>query len=200
VLFPYSAKHLAAYVAKHAGDPIVKSCLEGTGGASVATAVETLLLWIKEDRKHPALKTLQGLIWREGYESGAFTSLLYPDVKPALAAWHERGVQLGVYSSGSVEAQKLLFKYTVDGDLTPLFSHYFDTAVGAKREPEAYRKILTALEMPGAEVLFLSDIPEELDAAKAAGVSGIQLVRPGTAPTNRHRSVRDFSEIGVVPK
>lgn len=193
VLFPYSAAHLRTYVEQHAGDEAVKAIM-------ATTTVEQLLTWIKDDKKEPALKTLQGLIWQTGYETGAYTSQIYPDVKPALEAWKKRGLMLGVYSSGSVAAQKLLFKYTGEGDLTPLFSHYFDTAVGAKRETSAYAKILKALELKGSDVLFLSDISEELDAAKTAGMHGVQLVRPGTKPTDRHPTAADFAAVDAQIK
>ena len=148
--------------------------------------------WIDTDRKHPALKALQGLIWREGYESGEFTSDIYADVYPVLAAWKERGLQLGIYSSGSVQAQLLLFKHTDRGDMTPLFSHHFDTAVGGKREAGAYRQILAQLSLAASDVLFLSDIAAELEAAAAVGIQTIQLVRPGTCAAPGQRTAADL--------
>jgi enolase-phosphatase E1 len=201
VLFPYSTKHLPEYVRDHAADPTVKQALSDTkatvakeNGATLddAGAVAQLLRWIKEDRKHPALKTLQGLIWRHGYEAGAYTGLIYDDVKPMLDKWQGQGKKLGIYLSGSVVAQKLLFGYTQAGDLTPYFSHYFDTAVGGKREAVAYDKILSELRLPGSDVVFLSDVIEELDAARAAGMKTVQLVRPGTKPGDRHPTAPDY--------
>jgi len=204
VLFPYSTEHLGEYVRTHANDLDVRQALEDTKKTAAselaasyddAGAIAQLLRWIKEDRKHPALKSLQGLIWRHGYESGAYQGKIYDDVKPALAAWQAASRKLGIYSSGSVGAQKLLFKYTQAGDLTPYFSNYFDTAVGNKREPGAYDKILSELRLLGSSVVFLSDIVEELDAAKQSGMRTVQLVRPGTKAGDRHATAPDFQAV-----
>lgn len=206
VLFPYSYEHLSSYVQQHMEEPVVEKCLsdtlqtvkqEGKLLSSKEEAVAQLLAWIKEDRKHPALKTLQGLIWRAGYASRSFQAQIYPDVKSSLTTWRDRGLKLGVYSSGSVEAQKLLFGHTPDGDLTPLFSHFFDTAVGGKRESHSYKQILQTLNLPGPEVLFLSDIAEELIAARAAGLATVQLVRPGSLPAPGERHAKDFIEVDL---
>jgi len=201
VLFPYSRRHLKDYVHAHANDPIVQSSLDATRATALsenqqslsdAAAVDRLLHWIDTDRKHPALKTLQGLIWRQGYEGGEFISEIYADVYPVLAAWQERGLELGIYSSGSAQAQILLFKYTDRGDMTPFFSHFFDTAVGGKRDPTAYTNILAKIAKPAAAVLFLSDIAAELEAAQEVGIQAIQLVRPGTSATPGQRLAMDF--------
>ncbi len=176
VLFPFSKKHLD----RHAPD---------------AETAARLRRWIEEDRKEPELKELQGRIWREGYESGELVSDVYPDVKPALTRWQQRGLGLGIYSSGSVEAQKLLFRYTSEGDLTPFFGAYFDTKVGAKRETDAYRKIAAELRRPASEILFLSDVEAELDAAQAAGMRTLQIVRPGTVAGRLHATARSFEEV-----
>ena len=201
VLFPYSRRRLKDYVDTHADNPTVQSCLDATRATALSedqqilsdvAAVDRLLHWIDTDRKHPALKTLQGLIWREGYEGGEFISEIYADVYPVLAAWQERGLELGIYSSGSVQAQILLFKYTDRGDMTPFFSHFFDTAVGGKRDPKAYTNILAKIAKPAASVLFLSDIAAELEAAQVVGIQAIQLVRPGTSATASQRLATDF--------
>jgi enolase-phosphatase E1 len=176
VLFPYSYDRLPQFV----DDP---------------ATLEQMRQWIREDKKEPALKELQGRIWRQGYEDGTLRSQIYDDVRPALERWKARGLTLGVYSSGSVEAQHLLFRYTERGDLTPYFSDYFDTKVGAKREEHSYRAILSAIGRAGDDVLFLSDVPAELDAARAAGIKTAQLVRPGTAPVATHPGARDFGEV-----
>jgi 1,2-dihydroxy-3-keto-5-methylthiopentene dioxygenase len=123
-----------------------------------------------EDRKSTALKALQGIIWRDGYLNGDFTGHLYPDVLPALEKWKAQGIDLYVYSSGSVAAQKLLFGYSDEGDITHLFTGYFDTLVGAKREVQSYRNIAEHLGHAPGTILFLSDIHQELDAAEAAGL------------------------------
>jgi enolase-phosphatase E1 len=204
VLFPYSKAHLAAYVAAHADEPDVRSALEGTKRTAAeesgrrlndAEAVQQLLAWIDADRKHPALKALQGMIWEDGYGTGAYTSEVYPEVRPCLERWKERGITLGIYSSGSVQAQKLLFKYTPVGDVTPLLSHYFDTGVGGKREADSYRRILAEIKVEAGAVLFLSDVPEELDAAAVSGMQTAQLLRPGTKAGGTHKRAADFGEV-----
>jgi enolase-phosphatase E1 len=205
VLFPYAYEKLPGFVQAHLRDPAVRTALEqtrqtlqaeGLPAEDTEALVEGLRAWITADRKHPALKQLQGLIWEEGYLSGAFQGHVYPDVVPALERWKQQGLRLGIYSSGSVAAQKLLFGYSVYGDLRGFFSHYFDTAVGHKREVSAYQNIASQLGLPAAEILFLSDIEAELDAAQAAGMQGLQLLRPGTLPSLRHAGVGNFAEIG----
>ena len=144
------------------------------------------------------LKALQGLIWEEGYRRGDFKGHVYEDAARNLRRWHERGIALYVYSSGSVHAQKLLFGYSEAGDLTPLFSGYFDTAIGHKREAESYRAIAVAMDRPPQDILFLSDIGAELDAARAAGIQTVWLVRDGAPDSNAdHRQARDFDSIQV---
>jgi len=160
-------------------------------------ALQFLVKWCKEDRKHPALKSLQGLIWKTGYLNGQLKGHIYPEVPSALKNWQESGIQLGVYSSGSVAAQLLLFGHSEAGDLRPLFSHYFDTGVGHKREASSYIAIQEALELPASSILFLSDVEQELDAAKVAGLQTIQLVRPGTKASIEHPTVQNFDQISV---
>jgi enolase-phosphatase E1 len=155
-----------------------------------------LLQWSREDKKITPLKTLQGILWKEGYVSGQIKGHVYADVPPALAAWKARHIQLGVFSSGSVQAQKLIFGYSEHGDLTPNFSHYFDTTTGGKRETETYSKISDLVEIKPENILFLSDIREELEAAKEAGYQTIQLVREGTK-ANWEYTAADFSKIKV---
>ena len=156
--------------------------------------IAQLLKWSLEDKKITPLKTLQGILWEEGYVSGEIKGHVYPDVAPALKTWKANGIDLGVFSSGSVAAQKLIFGYSVNGDLTPYFSAYFDTKTGGKRDVFTYRKIAEILEIQPKTILFLSDIVEELQAAKAAGLQTIQLVRPENT-ANWEKSVFDFSEI-----
>lgn len=156
--------------------------------------IDTLYRWSVEDRKITPLKTLQGVLWEKGYQDGSLKGHVYDDVAPALRNWHKQGIGLGVFSSGSVAAQKLIFGYSVAGDLTPLFSAYFDTKTGGKRETETYSLISKALAIAPENSLFLSDIVEELVAARTAGFQTIQLVRPGTTAT-WDRTVASFSEI-----
>jgi len=203
VLFPYARERLPAFVETHGDTPEVQHWLhEAAKEAGIVEAprqevIEMLLRWIDEDRKSTALKALQGMIWKDGYESGDYQAHMYPEVSARLHAWRADGLHLYVYSSGSVPAQKLFFGYSEAGDLTPLFSGYFDTETGPKRERASYEKIAEAIgEQPG-HILFLSDIVEELDAAKAAGLhTGWLLREPLTMPdAPRHPAYRDFDAI-----
>jgi enolase-phosphatase E1 len=201
VLFPYARQRMAAFVRSHRRDPQVQAQLreaeaELDGPAGEERTIEALLEWMRADRKVPALKALQGMIWRAGFESGALTGHLYPDAVEGLRRWHRQGIGLYVYSSGSVAAQRLLFTHSEFGDLTPLFSGYFDTRVGAKREPRSYRQIAEEIGHSAPEILFLSDTAGELDAAREAGMETIWLVRDaGPAAQPRHRQVTSFAEI-----
>jgi enolase-phosphatase E1 len=152
-----------------------------------------------QDAKITPLKSLQGLIWGEGYASGALRSELYPDVPPALRCWHQSGTKLFVYSSGSVQAQKLLFAHSPAGDLTPLFDGFFDTRIGAKRAAASYQAIAAAIAIPTPSILFLSDVAAELDAAAQAGMLVCQLLRPqdGTQPST-HPAAADFDAVGAL--
>lgn len=154
------------------------------------------LLWLMDlDRKSPGLKTIQGKIWEFGYQSGELKGELYPDVAPAMNRWRSSGSRIYIYSSGSVLAQKLLFQYSVDGDLTPLIEGYFDTGVGPKRSAASYGKIVSSVGVPSAEILFLSDVIEEVSAATEAGLHAIQVVRSGE--NLMAGQVSDFTEIAV---
>lgn len=203
VLFPYARAHLPAFVETHADDDEVRHWLrEAAKEADLAEptrqqVIDVLIAWIDADRKSTALKALQGMIWKDGYTSGEYRSHVYAEVPARLRAWKEAGKRLYVYSSGSVPAQKLLFGHTDAGDLTPLFDGYFDTEVGGKREAESYRRIAVEIGIAPAEILFLSDIVQELDAAQAAGLGTILLARaPATCPTrSAHPCVADFDAI-----
>ncbi|WP_277978443.1 acireductone synthase [Pantoea endophytica] len=201
VLFPYARQHLAAYVRENHTDENVAAALNAVRAesaapqASLEELITTLTNYIDEDRKSPGLKALQGMIWRAGYVEGQFTGHLYPDVLPAFERWQQQGIGLYVYSSGSVAAQKLLFGYSNEGDLTSLFSGYFDTGVGAKREAQSYRNIAEKIGLAPASLLFLSDIYQELDAAADAGWHTVQLIRGEADNASRHHQVNDFSQI-----
>lgn len=210
VLFPYAHAALPGFVRTHAHDPEVRRWLDAVAieiSASTcqdAVIVETLQGWIDQDRKHTALKALQGMVWEAGYRDRDFTAPLYPDVVPALRRWHAEGHVLAVYSSGSVPAQKLLFAHTDAGDLTPLFSGFFDTEVGGKREAGSYRMIATRLVREPDEIVFLSDVVAELDAARDAGLRTVLLDRREDYPQPRsgdaahgHLRVESFAEITV---
>lgn len=158
-LFPYARARLPAYVAEHGGD------------------LAQLLAWMDADAKVTELKDIQGRIWAEGYGTGELTGHLYPDSAEALRRWHDDGLKLAVFSSGSVAAQKLIFGHSDQGDLSPLFSGWFDTTTGPKREALSYLLIADALGVSPADMLFLSDIAAETDAAKAAGMRAMLIDR-----------------------
>lgn len=201
VLFPFARQHLATFIQAQQHDPAVKAALDavraeaGTPDADLSTLTTILYGYMDEDRKSTGLKALQGMIWRDGYLNRHFKGHLYPDVLPALKQWHQQGIRLYVYSSGSVDAQKLLFGYSDAGDICSLFSGYFDTHVGAKRERASYLNIASQIGLPASELLFLSDIHQELDAAAGAGWHTVQLIRGAADNESRHRQVTDFSQI-----
>jgi len=203
VLFPYSQAKLPDYVRQHQDEPKVAMLIKDISkevGAKLDTeqAIAQLLQWIAEDKKVTPLKSLQGLIWEAGYKNGDFNGHIYQDAAETLKAWKEKGLDLYIYSSGSVYAQKLLFKHTTYGDLTPLFSGYFDTHIGGKRETDSYRKIAEQLVCPPNRLLFLSDIKEELDAAKEAGFVCLWVCRDGAVATDAdHPQVSSFGEINL---
>ena len=168
VLFPYARRELPRFVREHGDDPEVRPwldrvALEHGGICSDDVIVETLQGWIDEDRKHTALKALQGLLWEDGYRNADFRAHLYPDAAPALQRWHAAGYPLAVYSSGSVAAQKLFFGNSDAGDLRALFAAFFDTEMGHKRDPDSYRLIADALDHAPEDMVFLSDVVEELE-------------------------------------
>jgi enolase-phosphatase E1 len=185
VLFPFSRARLAAYVRANADmlGPVIDAVRNAAADPALDLdrVIAQLQSWHDADRKIAPLKTLQGLIWAEGYATGAFAGHVYADAVAGLRRWHARGIALYVYSSGSVAAQKLLFGHSTVGDLTPLFSGHFDTAIGAKRDPGAYRAIAASLGLPTDQILFLSDIDEELAAASEAGL-GVTLVARAALP------------------
>ncbi|MBS0193562.1 MAG: acireductone synthase [Proteobacteria bacterium] len=210
VLFPYALRELPAFVRAHGQEPDVRRWLDAAAldiGGVVADEciVEILQGWIREDRKHPALKALQGMLWKDGYERGDFRGHVYPDAAAALRRWHAEGIGLYVYSSGSVAAQKLLFGYSTEGDLDALFAGNFDTSVGGKREAASYRHIAQELQLPPDEILFLSDVIAELDAARKAGLSTLLLDRAEDYPqprtgeaTHGHARATSFAQIDLA--
>ena len=201
VLFPYARSHLAEFVRQHPADVEVKSLLDEArvlAGAELddEQLIDQFIDWIDRDQKITPLKSLQGLIWEAGYRQGDFKGHIYEDAARQLQAWKQAGYDLYVYSSGSVYAQKLLFGHTVYGDLTPLFAGYFDTHIGGKRQAASYQAIASQIQLPAEQILFLSDIVEELDAAKTAGFNTCWLVRDQAIdPAAAHRQVNDFDAI-----
>lgn len=172
-LFPYARKHLPAFVAARCED-IAPLLAEVPGDP-----VETLLQWIDEDRKATPLKTLQGMIWEQGYADGELEGHVYPDTPEALRRWAGMGIPVYIYSSGSIAAQKLIFGHSTAGDLTPLLSGYFDTTSGHKRESESYTRIAQTIGLAPEDILFVTDIQQEVDAAHAAGVGAVLIAREG---------------------
>ena len=200
VLFPYAARELPAFIQQHASEPAVAEQLAACRSlmqqpdASFNTIIQQLQHWVAEDKKITPLKALQGMVWQHGYQSGAFTGHVYQDVFDALSRWQQQGIKLYVYSSGSVQAQQLLFKHSDFGDMTPLFSGYFDTRIGAKGEMSSYAAILQQLQLPPKQVLFLSDVLAELDAAAPLGIGTMQLIREGQI-AGSHAIAHNFNEV-----
>jgi enolase-phosphatase E1 len=199
VLFPYARAALPDFVKAHELElqNLVSDVAATVGKSQLTTqeTIDTLLQWMDEDRKVTPLKTLQGIVWKSGYESGALRSHVYEDAVRALRQWHASGIEISVYSSGSIAAQKLLFSHTPYGDLSPLFSHYFDTTTGPKLESHSYKKIVESLRTPAASIVFLSDHTGETQAATAAGMQTVLLARESPAPGTDF--ARSFDEIAL---
>ncbi|AOS63356.1 acireductone synthase [Actinoalloteichus hymeniacidonis] len=212
VLYDYARPRLGPWIDAHPEDERVRRAVADTkaeGGlsadASTAEVVAVLHSWMDADRKAAPLKALQGLIWEQGYARRELISRYFPDAFPALRRWRESGVDLAVFSSGSVAGQIASFSHSTDGDVTGLFEHHFDTVnAGPKREAPSYRAIAAGLGDPRPEeIVFLSDVPAELHAAAEAGWQTVGLARPGEpfadADFAPHRAVESFDEIHIVP-
>ncbi|WP_095128960.1 acireductone synthase [Pseudomonas sp. Irchel s3h14] len=200
VLFPYAAKHLPDFVRHNAARADVAEQLDAVRrdtnepNADVERVIDILLQWIAEDRKATPLKALQGMVWEQGYQAGELKGHVYPDAVEALKRWHQDGFKLFVYSSGSIQAQRLIFGCSEAGDLSPLLSGYFDTTSGPKREAQSYERITQAIGLDASQILFLSDIVEELDAARTAGMATCGLARDGGELAG-HVTVDSFARI-----
>lgn len=205
VLFPYSSKHLSGYLAQHSDSSEVLADLarlkeeyasDISSDQNPPPLVDPYVNWlIEKDRKSPALKSLQGKIWEQGYKDGSLRAPVFADVLPAMKIWHEAGVSVNIFSSGSVLAQRLLFAHTEEGDLTNFISHYFDTSVGAKTDSGSYRRIAAAMQLDPIDVHFISDVEAELDAASDAGMKTSLSIRPGNLKQEaslRHNTIRSF--------
>jgi enolase-phosphatase E1 len=199
VLFPYARRALPDFVRSHqaqltdiAGE---MAAIAGKPRLDSQEMIDLLLQWMAEDRKITPLKTLQGMVWKTGYESGELQSHLYEDAARALRKWHAAGLRLYVYSSGSIAAQQLLFAHTPYGDLLPLFSGYFDTTTGPKLEPGSYRAIAATLGLEPRTILFLSDHAGEILAARQAGMQTVLLARE--RPEASSTFARNFADISV---
>jgi enolase-phosphatase E1 len=201
-LFPYARRKLADYVRAHEhelGD-ILDATRAAAGEAALSTdeLIALLLRWIDEDRKATPLKSLQGRIWRSGYESGQLRGHVYEDAVRMLRSWHAAGIRIYIYSSGSVQAQQLLFSHSTAGDLTPLISGYFDTTTGPKLEPDSYRSIASSLDLPVSAIAFLSDHAGETAAAAQAGMQTVLLTRADHFAPVDEASARSFDEIELI--
>jgi enolase-phosphatase E1 len=204
VLFPYAEERIERWLGEHATDDEVRDSIEevrqtaraeGVAANSTTELGALLRRWIREDRKHPGLKRLQGLVWRAGYGTGAFTGHVYPEVPACLRAWKAAGLVLAIYSSGSIEAQRLLFRHSDVGDLSGLLTRHFDATLGPKRSAESYTAIAREMALPPSGILFLSDVELELDAARNGGLQTMQIVRAGAAPGTRHAWAPDFTHV-----
>ncbi len=206
VLFPYARERVRDFLERHSGEGGVRGDLEALAKERAAgpeqvmdldSAVAYVHGLMDRDRKSTPLKSLQGKIWEEGYRRGELRGQVYPDVPLALARWSQQGKSVAIFSSGSILAQKLLFSSTQAGDLTRFLRAYFDTTTGPKADAESYRRIASALGLPAPQVLFLSDVAAELDAARQAGMHTALCVRPGRpepeAPS--HPVIRTFDSI-----
>jgi enolase-phosphatase E1 len=218
-LFPYAGARIKSYLAGHLLDEDVRSIilelyeehakdtraglnpplLAGASSEPRVEAVADYALWLMDlDRKSTPLKALQGRIWEEGYASGELVSQVFADVPAALARWSEAGKDLRIYSSGSELAQRLLFSNTEAGDLTRYIRGYFDTKTGPKREAETYRRISEAFQLSPRDILFISDVVAELDAARGAGFETMLAIRPGNHPQpeeSGHITITSFDQL-----
>lgn len=208
VLFPYARAAMATWVEQHGEEPVTREVIAevaeqlGVELTDTAAIVAQLIQWIDDDVKAAPLKTLQGLIWQEGYSRGELTSHMFDDVPPTLRTWHTAGIPLVIYSSGSVAAQKALFAHAPDGDLDSLIDANFDiTTAGPKRERDSYTRIARALNAQPEQLLFLSDIQDELDAARSAGWQVVGVLREGETQATASGAplISSFTELELLP-
>jgi enolase-phosphatase E1 len=200
VLFAFARERFPGFLQTHADDPEVAGQLaEVRRLAPGRSELDVLLHWMEQDAKITPLKALQGMIWREGYRAGALVGAVYPDVPPALRRWRAAGLRLYGFSYGSSEAQRLILSNSSAGDLSGLFSGFFDTRVGSKREPGSFSRLAIGLGRPPAEILYLSDVESELDAAATAGMRTCQVLRRrnGARRSDQHPHVSDFAGVAA---
>jgi len=203
VMFPYARKHALGYLTRHwASAPLEQLArdAESPPFADPADAEAAVHRLMDADAKVTGLKQLQGLIWEQGFRNGDLRSTLFDDVVPALDHWRENDREIRIYSSGSIHAQRLFFADTTAGDLTPRLSGYYDTTTGSKREPGSYTAIAADCALPAHEILFVSDLVDELNAAKSAGMLTALALRPGnkSAPTSDHPAISSLAEITLA--
>ena len=205
-LFPYARTHLRSYLERHGDSPQYLELLRtfrqehaadaqarlnvppwSGVGAGARASVEAYAEWLMErDRKSPALKELQGYIWEEGYRNGELVAPLFPDVPRAFERWRAAGTDIGIFSSGSVLAQRWLFRCSSAGDLSSYLCCHFDTHTGPKQDAKSYERIAREVDKLPAAILFISDVAAELDAARSAGMKTLLAARPGNPPQPEH--------------
>lgn len=219
VLFPYARKRARDFLASHLADRDVINdinklraerdldnqkgldppSIRDDSSEELIESVTQYVHWLMEmDRKSTPLKSLQGKIWEEGYKTGRLLSQLFDDVPRAFQRWHDSNVEICIYSSGSVLAQKLLFAHTEAGNIAGFIKCYFDTNTGAKTERESYLRIADALRHPPSEIAFFSDVTAELGAARSAGMQSVLCLRPCNRPqpdSSDYPSIRSFDEM-----
>jgi enolase-phosphatase E1 len=203
VMFPYARKHAAAWLAAHWESEVIRQLARDAGvdafpdPSAAEAAVHHLM---DADAKVTGLKQLQGLIWEQGFRDGDLRATLFDDVVPALDRWRESHREIRIYSSGSIHAQQLFFAHTTAGDLTPRFSGYYDTTTGSKREAPSYTAIAADSEVPPNDILFVSDLVDELNAAQSAGMMTALAIRPGNKPQpeSGHPAIASFTDITLV--
>ncbi len=202
VLFPFARRHVAEYVRQADLSDLKKEFDEDVrqGHNPPAWSAEPVpyIHWLMDqDRKSTALKDIQGRIWLEGFQTGELCGEVFPDVPPAFRRWRSDGMTIMIFSSGSILAQRLLFSSTAAGDLTEYLSGYFDTTTGPKGDPASYAYIANASAIAPAEILFVSDVTRELDAARSAGMQTLLCVRPGNhpQPPHDHKVIESFDDI-----
>jgi len=214
VLFSYARDHVRSFLTEKLDSEEVRADIgllyeehvvdvrENRHPPALAEDIESIVTYVKwliaEDRKSTGLKSLQGKIWRQGYFDGALKSQVFADVRPAFERWRAKGLNISIFSSGSVLAQQLLFAHTEAGDLSPFIDNYFDTRVGKKGEAKSYSHIAEALGLPAKEILFISDVVAELDAAAEAGMNTLLSIRPGNSPqanAAEYPAIHNFDEI-----
>ncbi len=205
VLFPYSKERIEKFIKENINSPEIKKILDQVReiegkDLTIDEVIQTLKKWIDEDKKIAPLKDIQGFIWKEGFEKGQLKAPLYEDAYKKIKEWKQKGYRLYIYSSGSVQAQKLFFSHTQYGDLTGYFDGYFDTKIGNKKEKQSYIKIADEIGLKPEEILFLSDNPDEIKAAAEAGMKVYRLVRPADAEYIKdfpYPQVKDFYGVEV---
>jgi len=222
VLFSYARSRVRKYLLEHSSSAEViadlarlrdehavdmkqnlqpPALVAGPRDAEIDSIVAYVNWLIDRDRKSTGLKSLQGKIWKQGYDDGTLKSQIFADVPPALERWRRAGLKIGIFSSGSALAQKLLFAHTEAGDLTRLIGNYFDTTVGSKTDVDSYRRIAATLCLTPTEVLFISDVVDELAAASGAGMQTRLCMRPGNSPqslADRYQIIQSFDEISTL--